>query len=437
VSRRLVSVRVRYLKHGWAKLVWPLGLFILTVCVAAKPPRQSTPSPTHEEIIVDKTDSNQKKKKTAEEVEVYRQLYAIATHLQYSDALYPVNTHRSVDDWLGYENNIYFVAQRKGEGKSPAYVPTNAESQLKVDEAVPLTPSRSAKLKSLLNLEIVNLCRIYRTNRSQVEKRIGRYPVLGVCPPVLVAKAPEAFLESRSGEKVTAAIISSPTFIRDLLLATPSMLGIVEKQLRPPKSYDPPESVLEEEREEDEYLARGPRVLTYEYFLMFSALRGPTPLESLPMEDSTFQGEALLSELAFKSLISFVLAHELGHIVLGHHSTSHISCDRFQENELQADAFATIITYDRFTILEKKFVGEETGYADMIASGMDTGAQGFLETVYSLAGFDGPQMGCQYPLPKDRLTASSEMIEKLEDDKREKLRDDAIRKSSKQPSKVR
>jgi hypothetical protein len=88
----------------------------------------------------------------------------------------------------------------------------------------------------------------------------------------------------------------------------------------------------------DEYAA----MLQYKPIAEFPESRYPPPLEALQIPSSAVD-EPDTGQLGLRlrnSAYAFILAHELGHVVLGHPSYDQITMEQARQNEAQADQFA-------------------------------------------------------------------------------------------------
>ena len=346
-------------------------------------------------------------KRTHEEIEAYKQLVAFATYLKYADLLYPKSTHQSDDAYFEYPNNWMNAGTRRSSDERE-FVPSNADEVLKKDESAPVPAETITQLEKLLNFQVVQLYATCQKRLPEFVKVLNQHPDLNAKARVRVEPKGDAFMQSYPAEdKVPHIIETNPAFLRSVLLALPSVLVLLDKQLS---------ANVESRSSEPQLSDMGPRELAYNNLLLYSLLRGSTPLSLFPNEDGQFRTEAFLGEFAFRSVLTFVLAHEIGHIVLGHFTKA--TCEQSQQHELEADAFATVMALEQFGELRKQyFEGFDRGYESMFAEGMSQGHRAFFEIVYGLAGFDRvKQSGCQYPTPAVRLAASETVISKAEDE---------------------
>ncbi|NYT39900.1 hypothetical protein HZY97_03960 [Sphingomonas sp. R-74633] len=132
------------------------------------------------------------------------------------------------------------------------------------------------------------------------------------------------------------------------------------------------------------------------------------------LEESSTIMESKSLERAFLGAIRFMLAHEAGHVALGH-STSPANCDEALANEAAADRYAVLVSdladYGRIpgiivargaTDHSVQFV---TPLESMVTDPSD-GAHQFFGFAYGLAGLDTRLRavpGCSYPAPELRL----------------------------------
>lgn len=106
----------------------------------------------------------------------------------------------------------------------------------------------------------------------------------------------------------------------------------------------------------------------------------------------------------------FLLAHEIGHVALGHfqENIGMLECSRRQSLESAADAYAVMLltsaTAPQAVADLLGMMGEGFGYVRLF-EGFDT----FFSYAYDYAGFD--QRNCNYRPPKERLEAVQEIYD--------------------------
>jgi hypothetical protein len=352
------------------------------------------------------------RRRTAEDDKAYRLLYSFGTHLQYADLLYPRNTHQTLGQYFDYPNNIYNISERRMKGLSD-FLPTNASDRLKKDEAVHNPGPSKVRLERLLNAEMSDLYKTYASASPRLVEVLGKAPRPGITPRISVRGGITASMDSTNKNSVPE-ISTNPSFLRSVLISAPAFLSLLEAE-------EDSNNESPEPSEETNWFRLGPREIAYNHLLLFSVLRNQ-PLSDFSREDESFRLDVLFGEFAFKGVITFVLAHEMGHIVLKHPDLESVSCEQIKKNELQADAFAIVLTYARFKSLERKFSGpqdersedEGEGLVQAVTDAMGKGHSAFFKTVYGLAGFD-KQPQC-YPSPEERMAAAESIYERVADE---------------------
>lgn len=122
------------------------------------------------------------------------------------------------------------------------------------------------------------------------------------------------------------------------------------------------------------------------------------------MVDLDRKNQAVLGD--YLGTLMFLLSHELGHRVLGHHALrcDSAACEPFATRELEADRYATfILAY---------YLGP---FASML--GYTTGMDTFFKYAYERIGFResaGGSCDCRYPAIEARITASRQAEEAVE-----------------------
>ncbi|MBO9408636.1 hypothetical protein J7399_14455 [Shimia sp. R9_1] len=110
-------------------------------------------------------------------------------------------------------------------------------------------------------------------------------------------------------------------------------------------------------------------------------------------------------EQSFFGVLSFMLAHELAHVELGHIDlldTEALTCKRLVEVELEADEKALETTF--FSAQAQLSPAGVFFFPDMFASRL--GASDFFNLTYEYANFSGAGVrGCEYPSREARIAA--------------------------------
>jgi hypothetical protein len=107
---------------------------------------------------------------------------------------------------------------------------------------------------------------------------------------------------------------------------------------------------------------------------------------------------------AYSQAMSFVIAHELGHKVLGHLNRG-CDCSKTIEQELAADRFAMFIIGLHEGEVVRKLRNENVPANASTTIPSDI----FLERSYNLAGFEGlSECGCDYPAVAQRILLANE-----------------------------
>ena len=123
-------------------------------------------------------------------------------------------------------------------------------------------------------------------------------------------------------------------------------------------------------------------------------------------------------QITFDFIMSFVLGHELGHVVLGHLDSlntirADATCRKFRKSEFEADIYATLIQLyfinhnESDADLQANFIFGGLKYEDLFEQ------EPFLSIAYNLAGFidKDANSGCLYPSFEERI----QVIKKFND----------------------
>jgi hypothetical protein len=118
-------------------------------------------------------------------------------------------------------------------------------------------------------------------------------------------------------------------------------------------------------------------------------------------------GSYIMAKLAnrFDGLALFTVAHETGHLALGHQAEACSTpdaveiCDRLRRREFDADRYAFLLQ----RLMVERFGWDVTTLLNF-PSGGDLRGYPFFEDGYRFVGFDGlGECSCRYPTPEQRL----------------------------------
>ena len=132
------------------------------------------------------------------------------------------------------------------------------------------------------------------------------------------------------------------------------------------------------------------------------------------MEMDALSAAAERTNLIYTAAWLFVIAHEMGHVALGHFTEPGVEkdCSLFTDRELDADRYAAIVGA---TVTGGYAIFDAIGLEDYPALDLARGYEVFLGLAYSRSGLGvfEPRGECAYPDPDSRIQAAREVVRKI------------------------
>ena len=149
---------------------------------------------------------------------------------------------------------------------------------------------------------------------------------------------------------------------------------------------------------------------------MFSVLRDKDKASWFKMTELAAVSRNV--ELHYFGPIRFMLAHETGHVALGHYdrlrNTADNDCEALKDMETEADAYATVLLSLQLARGGAMNFGGFGG--DMLGFDALTGYEDFFKLTYEMAGFEhaGVAADCSHPPVAKRLADARELHEAVQ-----------------------